>query len=101
MNETSLMHHIQLALSQDGHTVFRANVGTFFTRDGRAVATGLPKGFSDLFGFTSGGKPFFLECKSVSGRLRPEQSSFIKAMTDRGAIACVVRSVDDALKACR
>lgn len=99
MNETAIQHHIQLALSEAGHTVFRANVGTFFTKDGRAVATGLPTGFSDLFGFTITGRPFFIECKSETGRLRPDQIAFLAAMQQRGAIACVARSVADALSA--
>lgn len=92
------MHTIMLALSEAGHTVFRANVGTFRTQDGRWFDTGLPKGFSDLFGFTSAGKPFFFEVKTSTGRVRPEQQQFLEAMNERGAIACVVRSVDEALR---
>lgn len=101
MNEAALMHHILLKVSEAGHTVFRANVGLFFTKDGRPVTTGLPKGFSDLFGFTSSGKPFFLECKSATGRASAEQIAFISAMQKRGAIACVVKSVDHALEVLR
>lgn len=101
MNEAAIQHHIQLAVSEAGHTCFRANVGLFFTKDGRPVKTGLPVGFSDLFGFTSDGKPFFLEVKTDTGRARPEQIAFISAMQKRGAIASIVRSVDDALKLLR
>lgn len=100
MNETAIMHRILLALSEAGHTVFRANVGLFFTKDGRPVQTGLPKGFSDVFGFTKSGRPFFLEIKSETGRLRPEQYMFLEAMKAKGAIAGVARSVESALTIC-
>lgn len=98
MKELAIQHHIQLALSEAGHTVFRANVGVFKTEDGRYINTGLPKGFSDLFGFTSAGAPFFMEVKTEKGGARPDQVRFLEAMRNRGAIVGIVRSVDDALK---
>lgn len=92
------MRQIMLALSQQGHAVFRANVGTFFTADGRPVKTGLPVGFSDLFGFRAGdARAYFFEVKTATGRVSPAQVAFIAAMQQRGAIAGVVRSVEDAL----
>lgn len=94
------MRQIMLALSERGHFVARANVGLFFTRDGRAVSTGLPPGFSDLFGHRAGDcRAFYLEVKTPTGRVRPEQARFITAMQARGAIAAVVRSVEDAVAA--
>ncbi len=95
--EQSIMHQCMLALSQAGCAVFRANVGLFFTRDGRPVRSGLPNGFPDLFGFRSDLMPFFVEVKSASGRLRTEQAAFLDAMRARGAIAIVARSPDDCL----
>lgn len=95
--ESDLHRQIMLALSADGHAVFRANVGLFFTADGRPVNTGLPVGFSDLFGNRAGdAKAFYLEVKTATGRARPEQIRFIEAMQKRGAIAAIVRSVDEA-----
>jgi len=90
------MRLIMLALSEDGHGVFRANVGLFYTRDGRPVKSGLPIGFSDLFGFRPDGRAWFIEVKSATGRLRPEQTLFLEAMRARGAIAGVARSVQEA-----
>lgn len=98
MREAAVLHRIMIALSEAGHTVFRANVGKFKMEDGRWFDTGLPPGFSDLFGFTADGRPWFIEVKSDTGRLRPQQRQFIDAMTARGAIAGVARSVDDAIK---
>lgn len=96
MSEAVLQREIMLALSADGHFVARANVGTFYTKDGRPVRTGMPVGFSDLFGFTVDCRPWFLEIKTPTGRIRPEQAAFIAAMRKRGAIAAIVRSVDEA-----
>lgn len=91
------MRSIMVALSTDGHFVARANVGLFFTKDGRPVKTGLPKGFSDLFGHRLWDcRAFYLEVKTAKGRATPEQQAFIAAMQKRGAIAAVVRSVEDA-----
>lgn len=96
LSEGDTMRQIMIALSADGHAVFRANVGLFYTRDGRPVSTGLPPGFSDLFGFTPQGRAFFLEIKTPTGRIRPEQAAFLEAMRKRGALAGVARSVQDA-----
>ncbi len=100
VTEADLMRSIMLALSERGHQVFRANVGLFFTQDGRPVRTGLPPGFSDLFGHRAGDcRAFYLAVKTPTGRVRPEQARFIAAMRERGAIAGVVRSVEDAIRA--
>jgi hypothetical protein len=91
------MRSIMVALSEDGHFVARANVGLFFTKDGRPVHAGLPVGFSDLFGHRAGdARAFYLEVKTSTGRVSPQQLAFIAAMKKRGALAGVVRSVDEA-----
>ena len=77
--------------------LFRANVGQGITYDGRHFDTGLPKGFSDLFGFRkSDGRAVFIEAKTETGRIRPEQQNFINKMRLYGALAGVARSVQDA-----
>lgn len=98
MREAAILHRCMLALSEAGCVVFRANVGLFFTRDGRPVQTGLPRGFSDLFGFRPDARAFFVEVKSASGRLRPEQAAFLEAMRARGAVAVVARDADDCVE---
>ena len=100
MTEADLMRAIMVALSADGHFVARANVGLFFTEDGRPIKTGLPKGFSDLFGHRLADcRAFYLEVKTATGRASPEQLAFIAAMRKRGALAAIVRSVEDARRA--
>lgn len=102
MTEADLMRSIMLALSGDGHFVARANVGLFFTKDGRPIRSGLPTGFSDIFGNRLGdARAFYLEVKTPAGRATAEQLAFLRAMATRGAIAGVVRSIEDAQKLLR
>jgi hypothetical protein len=96
--EIDIQNSIRLALNPYA-ICFRANVGVFSTADGRKVSTGLPKGFSDLFGFRkSDGKIFFIEVKNEKGRLRADQEHFIETMKQYGAIVGVARSPEDAIR---
>ena len=98
MREHDVQNKIRLETS-DIAVLFRANVGSGYTFDGRYFDTGLPKGFSDLFGFRhSDGKIFFIEVKTPKGRVSEAQKNFITQMRSHGAVAGVARSVDDALK---
>ena len=95
--EHIIQNKIREALSPYA-VIFRANVGSGVTYDGRHFDTGLPKGFSDLFGFRkSDGKAIFIEVKTASGRVSPEQKNFIRRMKEFGAVAGVCRSPEDAL----
>lgn len=77
--------------------LFRANVGSGVTYDGRHFDTGLPKGFSDLFGFRrSDGRAVFIEVKSPKGSGSANQRRFVKKMREYGALAGFARSVEDA-----
>lgn len=79
--------------------IFRANVGSWVTKDGRYVSTGLPNGFPDLFGVRlADGKAVFIEVKKPDGKIRPEQAQFIGQMRRYGFIAGVAYSVEDARK---
>ena len=98
MKEIDVQNSIRLALNKYA-VVFRGNVGTVRMSDGRFFNTGLPKGFSDLFGFRkSDGKIFFIEVKNETGRLRPDQEHFLNKMKEFGAIAGVARSPEQAIK---
>lgn len=96
--EHIIQNKIRTALSPYA-VIFRANVGSGVTYDGRHFDTGLPKGFSDLFGFRkSDGKAIFIEVKTATGRVSPEQKNFIRRMKESGAVAGVCRSPEDALQ---
>lgn len=96
--EHDVQNSIRLGTA-DIAVLFRGNVGSGITYDGRYFDTGLPKGFSDLFGFRkSDGRAVFIEVKTETGRVRPEQVNFIQKMQVYGALAGVARSVEDARK---
>lgn len=96
--EHALQNSIRLALTPYA-VIFRNNVGRVKTADGRIFDTGLPKGFSDLSGVRkSDGRAVYIEVKTPSGRVSPEQSNFIEQMQKYHALAGVARSVEDAIK---
>lgn len=121
MNEASLQNHIRNALVDRG-MFFRANVGQGWTGsdirklpDGsiiigkpRPLKTGLPRGFSDLFGLVPititeehVGKKLAVFCavevKTPTGRLSKQQGAFLRAVEERGGLAYVARDVDGLL----
>lgn len=122
--EHGIQNAIRNALAGDCY-LFRANVGQAWTGDAarlpngdvlirnpRPFSTGLPAGFSDLFGFrTIEITPAMVgqrlavfvgvECKSQRGRVTDPQGRFLKAVTDAGGLAGVARTVDDALNIVR
>lgn len=99
--------------------LFRANVGSGWTgndverttsprevmlypgdvliRNARPFSTGLPTGFSDLFGVTPDGRFFAPEVKTPDGRVSEAQEKFGAAILKSGGRAGIVRSVADAL----
>lgn len=96
--EHDIQNAIRAALAPYA-VIFRANVGSGWTADGRFFSTGLPVGFSDLFGVRkSDGRAVFIEVKTASGRVSKEQAHFLTVMRSAGAIAGVCRSPEDAVK---
>lgn len=102
---------IRLALAPHA-LMFRTNAGEFW--QGQRVYSkefeqpvlinlkkveGLPKGYSDLSGVRRcDGRAVFIECKTSTGRVRPEQERFLAAVREIHALAGVARSVEDAMK---
>lgn len=96
--EHRIQNEIRAALSPYA-AVFRVNVGTGLTVDGRYFSTGVPPGFSDLFGVRkSDGKAVFIEVKTAKGRPSKEQTNFINQMQSCGAVAGICKSAEDAVK---
>lgn len=98
-SEHQIQNEIRVALSAHHCTVFRVNVGTVHTNDGRIFSAGVPQGHPDLYGFRwSDHQVFYIEVKNERGRPRQDQIRFHEFLTKRGVIHGIARSVDDALK---
>ena len=86
MTEHEIQNDIRLEAAPYA-TLFRVNVGSGFTKDGRYFNTGVPSGFSDLFGVRkSDGRAVFIEVKTPKGRPTDKQINFINRMKEHGAI---------------
>ena len=109
--ETDLQQRIRLALgTRPDLRIFRNQVGQLpDPRTGRPVQFGLARGSADLIGwrtvtvtpemvgqqiavFTS------IEVKTSTGRLTPQQRSWMNTVTVSGGIAGVARNLADALR---
>lgn len=65
---------------------------------GEKIRIGVP-GQSDIQGHRPiDGRCFYIEVKLESGKIRPEQKKFIKAMQDSNALAGFAHSVEEAIK---
>lgn len=96
--EHEIQNQIRIAVSKYC-VIFRINVGQGYTKDGRYFTTGVPNGFSDLFGVRrSDGKAVFIEVKTQKGKPSEKQRNFIQQMKLVGAIAGICRSADEAIK---
>ena len=93
-----------------GSRTERLSAGRMLIHDARPFSTGLPPGFSDLFGLVpvtitpdmvgrTVGVFFGLEVKTPTGRLSDKQGAFLSAITAKGGIGEIVRSGADALAA--
>ena len=122
MSEHKIQNEIRNELTGHG-LFFRVNVGQAWTGDkvqrlpdgsvlitnARPFSTGLPAGFSDLFGLQPVviepchiGKLFgrftAIEVKGPRGRVSQKQDRFLNAVHGNGGRSGVARSVDDALE---
>ena len=97
-SEANIMNDCMIALSQAGCLIWRNNTGVLKDKTGRPIKFGLCKGGSDLIGIAKDGKFLAVECKTATGRIRPEQLTFIAAVQKAGGRAGVARSVEDALR---
>lgn len=56
------------------------------------------KGCSDIVGMLRDGRFLAVECKTLTGRLTPEQAAFLATVNHHNGVAFVARSVDDVIK---
>lgn len=94
--ETIIQNNIMLALSKDGHKIFRANAGKIKNEQGVWIKL-FPKGFPDLCGWhKETGKFIAIEVKTETGRLSEEQKRFAAFAETQPILYGVARSVEDA-----
>ena len=93
-DETQLQNAIRAELSRVG-IVRRNNVGTFLTLNGTPIAIGLP-GESDLTLFMRGGRTYFIEIKTPTGRQSARQKHFQSIVEEMGFRYIIMRSLEDA-----
>lgn len=99
LSEHKIQNDIRIALSRHQCTVFRVNVGSVKTPDGRFFSAGVPSGHPDLYGFRwSDHQAFYIEVKTLTGRPRKDQIAFHERMTELGVIHGIARSPEDAIK---
>lgn len=117
MSERHIQNDILLELGgRDDTRLFRQNVGQAWVgvfvslKNGRLILdnarpfhAGLCVGSSDLIGFRSvviGGERVAVfsavECKTPTGRARPEQKAFVRTVLDHGGFAGFARTPDEA-----
>lgn len=109
--ESAVQATIRNGLINRGYLVFRCNVGEGWTGESvrlpsgdvlihnpRRFSTGLPKGFPDLMAMSPTGTVGFIEVKTQTGRVRPEQTRCHETFRARGVRCGVARSIDDAIK---
>jgi hypothetical protein len=97
VKESDLMRSIMLALFGAGCTVWRNNTGCLLDKRGVPVKFGLCVGSSDLIGISPSGKFIAVEIKTTKGRATPEQMRFIEAVREKGGIAGIARSPEEAV----
>ena len=98
-SEANIQNEILMALSKAGCLVWRQDTGAYKDpKSGRLVRYGLCKGSSDVIGVAPDSRFLAVEVKTATGRIRPEQLTFIAAVQKAGGRAGVARSVEDALR---
>ena len=107
MTESKIQHAILHALNRRSDVrVFRNNVGTAVTQDGRFIRFGLQPGSADLIGWKSVvitnedvGKKLAVfvsvEIKKPGGRVRPEQENWMRNVIQAGGLAIISRDPSD------
>ncbi len=80
--------------------VWRQNSGTFAKQYGdktHYIKANTAHGMTDIAGVLRNGKSIFIEVKTPTGIIAPHQQEFIDSMKQAGAVAGIVRSLDDVI----
>lgn len=96
--ETDIHNAILVALTKAFHPrgiFWRQNAGKVKTNRGAWVALG-PPGISDVVGLLEG-RSVFVEVKTDTGKQRPAQATFQRAVEKAGGIYIIARTPSDAI----
>ena len=97
-SEHEIQKEILVALCRHKCNAYRINVGKVRTKDGRWFDTGAPQGHPDIYGTRwVDNQTFYIEVKSKTGKLRPDQIRFHEMLQSHNVIHGIARSVKDAL----
>jgi hypothetical protein len=91
------MRDIAVAASEQGHRLWRNNIGKLQDITGRWVTYGLAVGSSDLIGIRSDGRFLSVEVKAGRRKTTTEQAAWLSMIREMGGIAGVAHSVEEAL----
>lgn len=94
--ETVIQNQIRCELSKHG-ICFRMNTGYFRTDDGRTIKCGMP-GMPDLIFVGPEGQTVWIEVKTATGSVQPDQKRFMARLREMGHQAGIARNVAEALK---
>lgn len=95
--EKRLMQEIELWCGGKDYLCFHCNVGTFYTKEGIPIRTGLPNGFPDLLVFRNDGIACLVETKVHPRKPTADQLRFIEVIRRHGFRAGVAYSLDEAI----
>lgn len=94
----ALLFRLNVGQAWTGSRTRRNADGSLTIFDPRPFNTGIPPGFSDLFGVLPGGRAIFIEVKSEKGKPSPAQANFLAQVSMTGAVAGVARSIEDVIR---
>lgn len=97
MNETALVKACLEFLHLKGVKAWRNNSGAVracYNGKSRFIRYGAV-GSPDILGCLPGGRLLAVECKTPTGRVRPEQAAFLSELRAAGALAVVVHNLDE------
>lgn len=99
IKESEVVKEVQAVIDATGLQVQRINTGAFPTGTGRnrRFVRSAKKGTLDFEGYDNHGRFLGIECKRpIGGRVSPEQKARISDIVNKGGIAFVVRSGNEA-----
>ena len=99
IKEREVVKEVQAVIDATGLQVQRINTGAFPTGTGRnrRFVRSAKKGTLDFEGYDNHGRFLGIECKRpIGGRVSPEQKARISDIVNKGGIAFVVRSGNEA-----